>query len=78
METATLSMESLDCFHSPAVYHSVHMLEPNGDKNWELCDYDRARGGLCVVPLCVARQAEHAANAAGITGSVPRAVPYSM
>lgn len=30
METATLFMESLDCFHSPAVYHSVHMLETNG------------------------------------------------
>lgn len=31
-----------------------------------------------MVPLCVALQAEHAANAAGIMASVPRAVPYSM
>lgn len=30
METATLFIKSLDCFHSPAVYHSVHMLETNG------------------------------------------------
>lgn len=30
METETLFIESLGCSHSPAVYHSVHMLEANG------------------------------------------------
>ena len=63
METGALFIESLGCSHSLAVYHSVHMLEANGEqfsarRTWTgsffffLVIWLQSRHGLCVVLLC--------------------------
>lgn len=61
METGALFIESLGCSHSPAVYHSVHMLEANGEQFSARRDWTgsfffviwlQSRHGLCVVLLC--------------------------